>query len=142
MSDQTVQTIRRSPGCLISGLWFIFFGWEIGGLAVLAAWLLGITIVGLPVSLYILNHIPFIMLLQPPSSQVVAITSGGITNVQERPVKQINWLLRALYFIMIGFWWSLVWMILAYVMCLTIIGFPLGLWMFRMAPAMTTLKRY
>jgi uncharacterized membrane protein YccF (DUF307 family) len=137
-----VQTRRNSPGCLISALWFIFFGWWIGGLATLAAWLLGVTIIGLPISLLILNHIPFLLLLQPPSTEIVATATPQGTVVHERDRTQVNWLLRALYFILIGWWWSLVWMILSYVMCLTIIGLPLGLAMFRLAPAMTTLKRY
>ncbi len=45
-------------------------------------------------------------------------------------------------FIFVGWGWSLVWTILSYLACLTIIGLPLGLLMFRLAPAMTTLKRY
>ena len=138
----TVQTHRNSPGCLVSGLWFIFFGWWIGGLATLTAWLLGVTIIGLPLSLFILNNLPFLLVLQPPSSETVTVSTPGGTEVRQRDLPQINWFLRALYFLFVGWWWSLVWMILSYVVCLTIIGLPLGLVMFRLAPAMTTLKRY
>lgn len=138
----TVQTHRNSPGCLVSGLWFIFFGWWIGGLATLTAWLLGVTIIGLPLSLFILNNLPFLLVLQPPSSETVTVSTPGGMEVRQRDLPQINWFLRALYFLFVGWWWSLVWMILSYVVCLTIIGLPLGLVMFRLAPAMTTLKRY
>jgi uncharacterized membrane protein YccF (DUF307 family) len=138
----TVQTRREAPGCLVSGLWFIFFGWWIGGLATLFAWLLNITILGLPIGLFILNNIPFLLILQPPASETVTTNSPSGTTVREREMRQINWFLRTLYFIVIGWWWSLVWMILSYIVCLTIIGLPLGLLMFRLMPAMTTLKRY
>jgi uncharacterized membrane protein YccF (DUF307 family) len=138
----TVQTRSHGPGCLVSGLWFIFFGWWIGGLATLTAWLLGVTIIGLPISLFILNNLPFLLVLQPPSSETVTISSPDGTVVKQREMKQINWFLRALYFMLVGWWWSLIWMVLSYVVCLTIIGLPLGLLMFRWAPAMTTLKRY
>lgn len=138
----TVQTRSNSPGCLVSGLWFIFFGWWIGGLATLTAWLLGVTIIGLPLSLFILNNLPFLLVLQPPSSEIVTISTPTGTEVKQRVMQQTNWFLRALYFVFIGWWWSLVWMILSYVVCLTIIGLPLGLQMFRLAPAMATLKRY
>lgn len=137
-----VKTRSNSPGCLISALWFIFFGWWIGGIATLLAWFLNVTIIGLPLGLYILNRIPFLLLLQPPSSEVVVVSGTGETVVQMRGLRQINFILRTLYFILIGWWLSLIWMIVAYVMCLTIIGLPLGLWMFRMVPSITTLKRY
>jgi len=141
-SQVTVKTRRDGPGCLVAGLWFIFFGWWIGGLATLFAWLLNVTILGLPIGLFILNNIPFLLILQPPASEVVTTVGLGGTTVQEQEMRQITWFLRALFFIIVGWWWSLVWMILSYIVCLTIIGLPLGLLMFRLAPAMTTLKRY
>lgn len=138
----TVQKRSQNPGCLLSGLWFLAFGWWIGGLATLIAWFLGLTIIGLPLSLWIVNNLPFLLVLQPPSQETVTTTTPAGVQVEVRPVQQIHWFWRTLYFLLVGFWWSLVWMILAYVLCLTIIGLPLGLVMFRLAPAMTTLKRY
>lgn len=142
ITNVTIQRASNSPGCVVSGLWFIFFGWWIGGLATLFAWLMNITIIGLPVGLFILNNIPFLLILHPPSSETVITSTlnGNVTT--QRAVPQINWFLRAIYFILIGFWFSLIWMIVAYVFCLTIVGLPLGLVMFRTAPAVTTLRRY
>ena len=146
-TNQPTVDIRRrsySPGCLVSGLWFIFFGWWIGGLATLFAWLMNITILGLPIGLFILNNLPFLLILQPPSSETIIQTKpdGTPAAFQERDIRQRNWFLRALYFIFVGWWWSFIWMLLSYVVCLTIIGLPLGLVMFRLAPAMTTLRKY
>jgi len=46
-----------------------------------------------------------------------------------------------LYFIVIGFWFSLVWMLLAWIFATLTLGFglPLALWMFDRTPAITTL---
>jgi len=143
-TSQPVTTSKRSngPGCLLSTLWFIFFGWWLGIISIVAAWLMNITIIGLPLGLFILNHLPFVLILQPPSTQEEVITSSGEVEMHARAIPQINFFLRAIYFILAGWWWSLIWLLLAYLVCLTIIGLPLGILMFRLVPAMTTLKRY
>jgi uncharacterized membrane protein YccF (DUF307 family) len=143
-ATQQVTTHKRTanPGCLLSTLWFIFFGWWLGLWAILGAWLLNITIIGLPLGLFILNHLPFLLILQPPSMQEEIVTTADGVDIHERDLPQINFFLRAIYFLLVGWWWSLIWLLLAYVFCLTIIGLPLGVLMFRMAPSMTTLKRY
>ena len=142
--SQQVTTHKRTvgPGCCLSTLWFIFFGWWLGLLAIVAAWLLNITIIGLPLGLFILNHLPFLLILQPPSTQEEIITTPNGVEIHEGDLPQTNFFLRAIYFILVGWWWSLIWLLLAYIVCLTIIGLPLGTLMFRLVPAMTTLKRY
>jgi uncharacterized membrane protein YccF (DUF307 family) len=50
--------------------------------------------------------------------------------------------LRSIYFIFIGWWWSAIWLAMAYFLCVTVILIPLSLEMFRLIPFMTTLKRY
>ena len=55
---------------------------------------------------------------------------------QQRP-----FLLRAIYFLLIGWWFSGVWMAVAYVALLTIVGFPLAFWMYGRVGAVTTLYR-
>jgi uncharacterized membrane protein YccF (DUF307 family) len=56
-------------------------------------------------------------------------------------VPQRNIVLRALYFVLIGWWLSAIWMELAYAVCLTIIGLPIGFWMFDKVPALVSLHR-
>ena len=55
-----------------------------------------------------------------------------------RPGSPISWSVR-LYFVLIGWWFSLLWSLLAWLLCVTIIGLPLGVWMFNRLPSVTTL---
>ena len=141
---QTSTTIQREsgPGCLIQALWFIFIGWWLGAIAIAIAWFLNITIIGLPIGLSILNNIPRILSLQPPRREIQVMHVGGETRITESSLPQSNFLLRALYFVFIGWWWSAIWLVVAYILCITVILIPLSLEMFRLTPFMTTLKRY
>ena len=49
--------------------------------------------------------------------------------------------LVALIFVLIGWWFSGVWMAVAYVLLLTIIGIPGAFWMYNRIGAVTTLHR-
>lgn len=144
MSAQSTTIYRPSysPGCLLQLLWFIFIGWWLGLWAIGLAWLLNITIIGLPLGLLILNNIPLVIALQTPKKEVQAVTEDGKTILGERSLPQYNFFLRALYFIFIGWWFSLLWLVVAYLLCATIFLLPIGLLMFRLTPFLTTLKRY
>ena len=48
----------QGPGCLIRILYFIFVGLWLGGIVTVLAWVLNITIIGLPLGLYLLNRLP------------------------------------------------------------------------------------
>jgi len=139
----SVQEIRRpGPGCLLQILWFIFIGCWLGGTVSAIAWFLNITIIGLPLGMWLINQLPLIMVLSPSSKkQVILETPKGVV-VVEKQLDQVNFILRSLFFIFIGWWWSGIWMALSYLACLTIIGLPLGMVMYCQVPAMTTLKRY
>lgn len=140
--SSTIVQREAGPGCLIQALWFIFVGWWLGAFAMVIAWLLNITILGLPFGMAILNNIPRILSLQPPRREILVTHSGGETRVIESTLPQRNFLLRTVYFVLIGWWWSAIWLIIAYLLCITIILIPLSLEMFRLTPFMTTLKSY
>ena len=42
---------------------------------------------------------------------------------------QNPFILRAIYFVLIGWWFSLIWSLLGWLLCVTIIGLPLGVLM-------------
>ncbi|MCS7057258.1 MAG: hypothetical protein NZM18_13920 [Thermoflexales bacterium] len=127
------QTSR--PGCLLQILWFAFVGWWLGAIWVVVAWLLCLTIIGLPLGAAMLNNVPQVIALR--GRRLVQMSpSGAISDVP-----QINFFIRAIYFVLIGWWLSALWMIVAYALCLTIIGLPIGFWMFDLVPTLVTLKR-
>ena len=136
-----VQT-STGPGCLIQALWFIFIGWWLGALSIAAAWVLNITIIGLPLGLAIMNNIPRVLSLQPPKKEYQLVDANGNISISISQLPQRNFLLRILYFLIIGWWWSGIWLVLAYLICITVILIPISLQMFRLTPFMTTLKRY
>lgn len=138
----TIFVPKTGPGCLLQALWFLFIGWWLGGLAIALAWLLNITIIGLPLGMSILNNIPRILALQGPERIYQVIPTEGAAAVREISMPQINFFIRALYFIFIGWWFSGIWLGIAYLLCFTILLMPLGLWMFRLTPTMTTLRQY
>jgi hypothetical protein len=83
----------------------------------------------------ILNQLPRIMALQSP--QMVIWADGGVSELPQYP-----FLLRAIYFLLIGWWWSGVWLSISWVFSITLIFMPVGLAMIRKAPFMTTLKKF
>lgn len=131
---------KRGPGCFGQALWFLFVGWWATGLWIVAAWLLCVLILTLPIGVAMLNRVPKVLALREPGGdlKISVITSEGkiVNVVQQRPF----WL-RALYFIFIGCWWSAIVILLAYAACLTIIGLPLGFWLFDRVPGAVTLHR-
>ncbi len=141
-TESYVLQPKTGPGCLVQILWFFFIGWWLGSMAITVAWVLNVTIIGLPLGLKILNDIPRILTLKPPQDQIVVHISNGITTITHSQRPQLNFLIRAIYFLLVGWWWSGIWMSIAYFICATYILLPLGLKMFHYAPFMTTLKRY
>ena len=137
-----VVETRESPGCLLQILWFAFVGIWLGQVWMIAAWILMITIIGIPLGVAMLNMLPKVMALREPTRQVV-VRSGRDGALIERTVEpvQVNFLLRVVYFLLIGWWWSALWMEAAYLVCLTVIGLPVGFWMFDRVPTMVSLKQ-
>ena len=74
---------------------------------------------------------------------MVQTTFDGInTSVQRTGIRQLPFLLRAIYFVLIGWWFSGLWMGVAWAISVTLVGLPIAIWMFNRVPAVTTLRRY
>src|SRR5512136_808576 len=125
----TTATIvaKKNPGCLVQLVWFALVGWWLGQAWVAVAWFFAATIIGMPLAVLMLNRVPEVMALRGETELLVRSWNGH-TVVTEVP--QVNILLRALYFILVGWWLSAVWIEAAYALCATIIGLPFGFWMF------------
>jgi uncharacterized membrane protein YccF (DUF307 family) len=108
------------------------------------AYFLAITIIGLPAAFYLFNRIPVFLTLRGRSKTYrTTMSPDGTTqmlqavNVEQRPM-----LHRAFWFIFLGWWVGGLWMALAYVLCLTILGLPIGLMMFDRTGGVMTLLKY
>lgn len=138
---RTVVIERGGPGCLLRVLWFIFIGWWLALGWIVVAWILNVTIIGLPIGLAMLNRVPQVMTLSPGSGQVVVVHElGGITRIS-RGAEQFPFLLRVVYFILVGWWLSLIWTVVGYAMMILPFTWPIGFAMFNVIGFITTLRR-
>lgn len=135
------MVVQPKSSLLLRAIYFFVFGWWFTGIWINVAWALIVTVVFLPVGLWMLNRVPQVLTLRPMAVETQVQTRGGQVTVLTRDVRQHCWLLRLAYFLLIGWWASLIWANLAWVLCATIVGLPIGIVMFNYLPAITTLMR-
>src|SRR5690348_5417983 len=100
MQTQPVIVARNEgANLLIRALYFVLVGWWLSGIWAAIAWFLSITIIGLPVGLYMLNRLPQVVTLKPSRDNLIVTPSGRLVRMD---VRQRPFLLRALYFVLIG----------------------------------------
>ena len=124
------------PNLLVRFIYFVIIGWWLGGIVSGVAWFLNATIIGLPLGLWTINRLPTIITLRPQEASWEV--RGGIVR---RGVEQPAFVVRALYFILIGWWLSGLWLAVAYGLVISVIGLPLAFWMYNRVGAITTLYR-
>lgn len=137
-----IEDRQRGHGCLVTLLWFVFIGSWLSGIWIAIAWVLVALIITMPIGLAMINKVPLIATLREPSHEYRVVTEGLATRIQQVDVPQPPFLMRAIYFVLIGWWFSAVWMSLAWLASVSLIGLPLAIWMYNRVPAVTTLKRY
>jgi uncharacterized membrane protein YccF (DUF307 family) len=143
MSQYVLTSPSPRPGCLLQVLWFVFIGSWFTFIWVSIAWFFLLTIVGIPLGVWMLHRVPLVLALRDPTEVRAHVRQIGKDTwvYEESGVPQRPFLIRAIYFLLVGWWLSGLWMTLAYLVCLTIIGLPLGIWMFDLVPALVSLRR-
>ena len=142
-TPQIVTVPRQGPGFLARAVWFVLIGWWLTAIMIVIAYVLALSILGLPFAFYLFNRIPAFLTLRGRSKtyQVEATADGArylsAANVEQRPM-----VMRAIWFILVGFWFGAIWMAVAYVLCVLIVTLPFGLAMFNRVGAVMTLLRY
>ncbi len=138
MQSQPVIIEQRSgPNLLIRALYFIVFGWWFSSIWAAIAWVLCVTIIGLPLGLWMLNRLPQVVTLAPQRNDlVIANGRAYYADVPQRP-----FLLRAVWFVLVGWWLSALWLALAWALCASVLGMVVAFWMFDRVPAIITLAR-
>ncbi|MGQ9549752.1 MAG: YccF domain-containing protein [Roseiflexus sp.] len=128
---------RSGPHLLLRALYFIVFGLWFSSIWAAIAWVLCITLIGLPLGLWMLNRLPQVVTLAPQRSNLVIADGRAYrADVPQRPL-----LLRVVWFALIGWWLSALWLIVAWMLCASIIGMVVAFWMFDRVPGIITLAR-
>ena len=143
VEDSTPIVIKQSPPpFLVRASYFLLVGWWLTLSWVNFAWAANVTVIGLPLGLWMLNRVPQILTLKPMAKLALAqVEEGRVVAFHIKGIPQRHWLLRLIYFALIGWWASLLWVNVAWFLCAIIIGIPFGIWMFNRLPAITTLMR-
>ena len=143
--DPTVRATvyERGPSLLVRFIWWLFIGWWTSGVAVTIAWFALITIIGIPLGIWIINRLPSILTLRPRTRHwTLGQDEQGRTLVIERGRPQVAWPIRGVWFVLVGWWASAFWMSVAWLIQLTVIGIPIALLMFNRTPFIASLYRY
>jgi uncharacterized membrane protein YccF (DUF307 family) len=142
-TEQTIiPSVRQDVGWPMRLLWFVLVGWWATFTWINVAWFLNATIIFLPFGLWMLNRVPQVLTLQPEKTLLVGQARGdGGMEWRERSVGQPPFLIRAVWFFLVGWWLSFFWANLAWAIATTLIGLPIGIWMLNRLPAVTTLRQ-
>ncbi len=77
---------KRGPGLLVRAVWFVFVGWWLSGIMSLIAWLAMISILFLPLGIWLINRIPTFITLRPRTRELQAvIDASGIARFVDVP---------------------------------------------------------
>jgi len=123
------MTQRSLP---VRALWFVLVGWWLTPIVVNLAWALNVTIILLPIGIKLINLVPTVLTLKEPRSLSDPSSARG----------QSSLLIRGLYFLLVGWWASLLWANVAALLAVTVIGLPVAYWMFNRLPYVTSLYRF
>lgn len=134
-------TRKSGAPFLIRIIWFVLIGWWLGALFIAAGYLFTGLLVTIPIGWWFLNRIGRAMTLMPARVDTLTVSTATGSDLLIRKPKQIFWPIRVIYTFLIGLWIGGIWLTVAYVLCLTILLMPLGLWMINRAPAMITLEQ-
>jgi hypothetical protein len=129
------------PSLPVCGLWFLFIGLWFGAIWTVIAWLFVVSLIGLPLGLLMVNRLPQVMTLKPAASHLRVTVQNGVVVVSQGRAPQRLFLARTLYFLLVGWWASGLWLCIAWVFAALWLGLPLAFWMFNRVPAVTTLAR-
>ncbi len=144
MTTAVKTYVREEPGMpfIIRVLWFFLIGWHVTLYWIVAAWVLNLTIIGMPLGVWMLNRVPMVLTLRLPRGSSVAEARDETIEWRYRGAVQRPFLIRLIYFVLIGWWFSLLWSLLAWLLCVSIIGLPFGVWMLNRLPEVTTLMKH
>ena len=139
--SHTATTGRSGPHFLLRVVWYLLIGWWLTGISLAIGYIAGMTLIGLPLAFWVFNRTGTILTLRPRVQNTTVTQVGNVTTISQAHRKQRSLLLRSFYFVLIGWWAALLWMLVAYFFSLTIILIPIGIMMLNRLPEVFTLHR-
>jgi len=137
----TVNIVNQGPNFFVRVLYFLFIGWWAGFFWLNLGFLLCFTVVLLPVGLVMLNRLPQVLTLRQASTQTSVNVNGNNVTVNIGGAQQQSFLIRALYFVFVGWWAGYFWACIGYLFCVSVVLMPVGLMMLNRLPVVLTLRK-
>jgi uncharacterized membrane protein YccF (DUF307 family) len=135
--------VHRQPGFLVSLLWFVFIGSWAPFIWSVVAWVLLPPIVTVPLGLLMSNRLPKVARLRAERTLISVVTDeAGVLRLRPVTLPQQPFWVRALRFVLGGWWLSALWILAARSVISTAVGIPLARWMDARVPAIVALRRY
>lgn len=130
----------RQVPLLIRFVYFLVVGWWLGGALAGVGWLLCVLVLTLPLGLFVLHKVPLLTTLQLPDEQLLALGERTDTFIIRRRPEPYPFVARAIWFVLVGWWLSVLWISVAYALSATFVLSPIGFWMFNRVPLVLTLE--
>jgi uncharacterized membrane protein YccF (DUF307 family) len=121
----------------LRAVWFVLVGWWLTAFIITVAYLALLTIIGFPIAFWLFDRVPLTLTLKPRSSW----TADEMTGTVSIGPQQLSSFVRVIYFVLVGWWATALWIIGAYFLFVSIIGIPLGVVMLNIVPKIATLQR-
>lgn len=142
-ADTVIVRQSSAPNMLVRIIWFLFIGWWATGVVSGIAYALALTIIGMPLAIWMLNRIGTVATLRPATGQewtTVQSPDGSVTATladrQQRP-----WWVRTLWYLLVGWWATGIWLGIAWALTIIVVGLPLAWAMYGWTGTILTLRR-
>jgi len=133
MAATTDSPANDDPALAVRAVWFLLVGWWATGIWLSVAWVLNVTVIGLPLGIKMINMTP----------KVLSLKERAFVDAEGRSGQQrYGLLVRGVYFVLVGWWASGIWMSVAYVFTVSIVGIPVAVVMYNKLPFVVSLYEY
>jgi len=133
---------KTGPGLLVRAVWFIVIGWWLTAFVSVIAWACLASIILLPLGIWLVNRVPTVLTLRPRTVDLYTWTDASGVHVGTVMIAQPHWVLRGIWFLVVGWWLSALVMAVGYALVLLVITLPLGLMLYNRVPFAASLYRY
>jgi uncharacterized membrane protein YccF (DUF307 family) len=96
----------------------------------------------MPLGIKMINKVPMVVSLKRRRVQNQLVTADGEVTVTQTTRDQRSLVVRAVYFLLVGWWVSAIWIGLAYLATISIVGLPVAVWMYGKLPFVVSLYNY